>query len=128
MQALLDYARNHGLIDAEDIAYARNRVLEVLRLSDYDPARGGGVVPTGDVDELLRPLLDEAARRGLIDPDTATQRDLWDTAIMGCFVPRPSALERPRQEAGDYFVRGLEHCGVFGADAVGGCRQFLQQM
>ena len=39
---------------------------------------------------MLRPLLDDAARRGLIEPDTTTQRDLWDTAIMGCFVGPPS--------------------------------------
>jgi hypothetical protein len=30
-----------------------------------------------------------------------------------------------RIEAGDMFVRGLEHCGVFGSEAVDGCTRFL---
>ncbi len=50
--------------------------------------------PPRDIDDLLRPLLDDAAARGLITPDTVTQRDLWDSAIMGCFVQRPSSVAR----------------------------------
>lgn len=30
----------------------------------------------------------------VITPDTVTQRDLWDSAVMGCFVQRPSAIAR----------------------------------
>lgn len=95
---LLDHVRTTGLISAADTAFARNRVLEVLRLDDYDVSaerveQGGPVLPSvTDIDDLLRPLLDDAARRGLIDPDTPTQRDLWDTAIMGAFVSRPSVI------------------------------------
>lgn len=92
--ALLDYGQNHGLISAEDRVCTRNRVLEVLRIDDYDLAAEGGAGGDGDVDALLAPLLDDAARRGLITPDTVTQRDLWDTAIMGCFVPPPAQVAR----------------------------------
>jgi UDPglucose--hexose-1-phosphate uridylyltransferase len=95
---LLAAMRATGLIGPADIAYARNRVLEVLGVFDYDlGAEPTGAVPavaTTDMDELLRPLLDDAARRGLIEPDTRTQRDLWDTAIMGCFVDSPSVVVR----------------------------------
>ena len=89
---LLVYGVNTGLIEAGDVAYVRNRVLEVLRLSDYDLA-AEGTGAEASIDELLAPLLDDAAARGLIEPDTATQRDLWDTAIMGCFVQRPSWVQ-----------------------------------
>lgn len=91
--ALVRYALSAGLIEPEDAGYARNRVLEVLRVVDYDlAAEPAGGSPVDDVDDLLRPLLDDAARRGLIAPDTTTQRDLWDTAIMGCFVAPPSQI------------------------------------
>lgn len=33
---LLNHALHTGLTAAEDVAYARNRVLEVLRIEDYD--------------------------------------------------------------------------------------------
>jgi UDPglucose--hexose-1-phosphate uridylyltransferase len=35
------------------------------------------------------------------------------------------AVSVVRIEAGDMFVRGLEHCGVFGSEAVDGCTRFL---
>jgi UDPglucose--hexose-1-phosphate uridylyltransferase len=43
-------------------------------------------------------------------------------------VTLTEALELVRDEAGEYFVRGLEHCGVFGADAVAGCTRLLASM
>jgi UDPglucose--hexose-1-phosphate uridylyltransferase len=89
---LLAYGVDTGLIEVGDVPYVRNRVLEVLRISDYDlTVEGTGA--DGTIDDLLAPLLDDAAARGLIEPDTATQRDLWDTAIMGCFVQRPSWVQ-----------------------------------
>lgn len=97
LAALLRYALAAGLIEPEDVGYARNRVLEVLRVAEYDLAAedAGGHSDAGTavgIDELLRPLLDDAAARGLIEPDTTTQRDLWDTAIMGCFVGPPAQV------------------------------------
>ncbi len=96
IDALIRYALGAGLIEQDDVSFARNRVLEVLRLSDYTaPAPGEAALePPGDVDALLRPLLDDAAARGLIEPDTLNQRDLWDTAIMGALVDRPASVTR----------------------------------
>lgn len=88
---LVAYGVAHGLIAPGDRVYVRNRIIDVLGLEVYDLAAetADGHAP---VDDLLAPLLDDAAARGLIDPDTVTQRDLWDTAIMGTFVPRPSVV------------------------------------
>lgn len=90
--ALLRYATDAGLIGPDEVPYARNRVLQVLQIADYDRAREGFGPTSLNVDQLLEPLLNDAARRGLIDPDTVTRRDLWDTAIMGCFVAPPAAV------------------------------------
>ena len=89
VEDLLAYAVDRGLIQSTDVAYARNRVLEVLRIQDYDlPDEPGR--PTADVDDLLAPLLDDAVARGVLAADTTTCRDLLDTAIMGCLVPAPA--------------------------------------
>ncbi len=90
--ALLGYALTSGLITTDDVPYVRNRVLEVLQIRDYDLAAEAGAEHATRPDALLAPLLDDAARRGLIAPDTTTQRDLWDTAIMGCFVAPPATV------------------------------------
>ena len=93
--ALLDYGLRNDLIGAQDVPYARNRILEVLRVSDYDlAAEQGEPAPSGGIDDLLRPLLDDAAARRLIEPDTTNQRDLWDTAIMGSLVDVPTSVRR----------------------------------
>ncbi len=94
LAALLEYALTSGLVVADDVPYVRNRLLEVLQIRDYDLAAEAAAdgSPQMEVDALLSPLLDDAARRGLIEPDTTTQRDLWDTAIMGCFMAPPSTV------------------------------------
>lgn len=93
---LLAYGKDTGILRSEDIPYVRNRILNVLRISSYDLAAELTTVPAdgepGDIDDLLRPLLDHAARSGLIDPDTQNQRDLWDTPIMDSFLGQPSAV------------------------------------
>ncbi|MEI2641031.1 MAG: hypothetical protein V9G10_01525 [Candidatus Nanopelagicales bacterium] len=112
---LLAYGIETGLIEAGDVPYVRNRILEVLRIDDYDlTAEGSGA--RGTIDELLRPLLDDAAARGLIDPDTTTQRDLWDTAIMGCLVQRPSETQHKFWE--DYAISPERATQRFHAAAV----------
>ncbi|MEI6622003.1 MAG: UDP-glucose--hexose-1-phosphate uridylyltransferase [Actinomycetes bacterium] len=93
VERLLLYGVRSGLIVDADVRYVRNRILEVLRIEQYDAS--GRSEPTGSagsIDDLLRPLLDDAAARQLITPDTTVQRDLWDTAIMGCFVDPPARL------------------------------------
>ena len=89
---LVDYGVRHGLIGTEDRAYVRNRIIEVLQIEDYDLAAETSEGAGAPVDELLAPLLDDAVSRGLIDPDTTTERDLWDTAVMGAFVMHPSVV------------------------------------
>lgn len=113
--ALLAYAVAQGLIAEQDVPYARNRVLEVLRVSDYDVSAETGD-GSGEIDQLLAPLLDDAARRGLIAPDTTNQRDLWDTAIMGCFVPEPMAVQR--RFWADYEVDPRRATDIFHQQAV----------
>jgi UDPglucose--hexose-1-phosphate uridylyltransferase len=91
---LLAYALDRGLITPADHVSARNRILDVLHQSEYDPIlESDRPLATGEtIDDLLRPLLDSAVDSGRVPVDTPAARDLLDTAIMGTFVDRPGEV------------------------------------
>ena len=84
LDALVRYAVERGLIHEDDACVARNRLLEILRL---DEAETGEKV-SAPLHELLAALTQDAAARGLIE-DTVTDRDLFDTKLMGALTPLP---------------------------------------
>lgn len=92
---LLQFALAKRLIEPVDVAYARNALLELLALAEPHggPAPAPADVPEAPEDPLDR-LLDYAAAAGLLEADTLTHRDLFDTRLMGCLTPRPSEVAR----------------------------------
>lgn len=86
---LVAFAVNEKLLPARDRAWAVNRLLEILHLPDYTPSGFKGKTPAYPC-EILKNICDFAAQQGLISPDTVTQRDLFDTKLMGVFAARPS--------------------------------------
>ena len=44
------------------------------------------------LEDVLKDLLDEAVKRGIIE-DSVTYRDLFDTKLMNCLVPRPAQIQ-----------------------------------
>ena len=89
LEALLRHAIRCGLIGEADRVFAYNRLLEQFRLNEA-PEGGPGDAP---LEELLDALCDEAVRLGLIG-DTVTERDLFDTKLMGALTPFPSEVRR----------------------------------
>ena len=105
---LLHFARQKGLIAPEDEVYAANRLLDVLHVEEYVPEEVDETLETAT--PILECMLDYAAEKGLIE-GTTDERDLFDTRIMDCVMPRPSEVvrafrayyeESPR-EATDYY-------------------------
>lgn len=96
LEALLDYAQKAGLIEKQDRNWARNALLETLRLEDFQPEKTENL--SSDESESLQELLDELSRdayeRGVISDLSVTQRDLFDTALMGRLTPRPTQVIR----------------------------------
>ncbi len=110
IRQLVAYAIDRDLIDPRDSRWAVNRLLEVLQMD----AIADGEIPTEipPLEEILAPLLDDAAARGLIENST-TSRDLFDTKLMGALTPPPSQVidkfqslyaESP-EKATDFFYR-----------------------
>ena len=93
IKALVNYGVAHDLIHEADSRYVYNRLLDVMHLE-----RGGGTAPKGEpLTAILTALTDDAVRRGLIG-DSITERDLFDTRLMGELTPFP-------HEVHDRFVR-----------------------
>ncbi|MBR0463249.1 MAG: UDP-glucose--hexose-1-phosphate uridylyltransferase [Clostridia bacterium] len=92
MQAIhqtLRFAVEHGLIEAEDIRYTRNRILDVMRMDAPiadQKTQDDPLPPT--LTPMLNALTDDAARRGLI-ADTNGARELFANRLCGCVTPHP---------------------------------------
>ena len=90
---LVAYGLDTGLIGREDAVYAQNRILDVLHLNAYE---GHGLPAAGETTAALEPILktvlDYAAANNLLEADSVTYRDLFDTKIMDCLTPRPGEV------------------------------------
>lgn len=109
IQNLLDYGLQEKLIEAEDVIYARNRLLSVLHLyewQEYETTR-----PLPKLTEILNSILDWAFENQVLASNTTTERDILDTEIMNCLMPRPSEViknfysKKNTEEATDYFYQ-----------------------
>ncbi|SEG31510.1 UTP-hexose-1-phosphate uridylyltransferase [Eubacterium ruminantium] len=90
---LIKYALDKALISEEDKVYSANRLLEVLNLSDFEEDESIlAAEGTRTVQSILDDILDYAAANGIAELTTITQRDLFDTKLMGCITPPPSVV------------------------------------
>ncbi len=85
---IVSYGIRTGLIEEDERIYSANSVLDVMKLDSYhDP----GSTVQNDLECILKSLLDDAVSRNLINDDQIS-RDLFDTRIMNCIVPRPHTV------------------------------------
>ena len=89
---LIAYAIDQRLLAPADEIWARNQLLHILKLTDYAPSGFKGDTPEFPC-EILSKICDWAAKQKLFEPDTVTQRDLFDTQLMGVFARKPSEVE-----------------------------------
>ena len=85
IKSLACYGLEKQLFSEEDFTFVVNRILEAVKLDSYDDSEA---VENAELEEILKVLLDDAERRGVIEPGQ-TARDLLDTKIMGAMVPFP---------------------------------------
>ena len=109
VKELVQYGLEKGLIQEEDQIYARNQILDVLNMDEYEDLE---LSKTRDLEEILKDLLDYACEQGLIE-DSIVYRDLFDTRLMNCLMPRPSEVtkrfwkeyETSPENAANYFYQ-----------------------
>lgn len=134
IEKLIEYGLHTGLLDAEDKIYAVNRLLETLKLDTFEVTEDTRSMrleknfESGDsnlkidialknnefdLEEILSELTIDAANRGLLDGESQTERDLFDTKLMGCLTPQPLIVvhsfkehyKKSPKEATDYFYK-----------------------
>ena len=86
---LINFAMQQKLITEEDKIYSTNMILGTLKLNEFDPEEVNEILETPT--PILENILDYAAEQNLIE-NTVTERDLFDTLIMNCVMPRPSEV------------------------------------
>lgn len=110
IQRLINYSLNKGLIREADVVYSRNMVLEILGLDDYDEVEVSEELESPSV--ILDNILIWAYEKGILEHNTPVYRDLLDTKMMNCFIPRPSEIverfyekykENPRKATEYYY-------------------------
>lgn len=92
--ALVRYGIRTGLTPECEKIYTTNLLLDLFHEDDYEEPAS---IPKESLEEILKELLDEACRRELI-PDSIAYRDLFDTRLMNCLVPRPAQVQKEFQE------------------------------
>ena len=91
IKELVTYGLNKGLVDPADEIYVTNRLLELFDIQEYnEPAE----IPSRPLVDILNDMLDYAYQHKLMEDDTITNRDLFDTKIMGMLTPAPSVVRK----------------------------------
>ena len=86
IKKLITYALEKELITPEDKFYAINRILEVLKLDDYEEPETSFI--NVNLEQTLHEIINYAVEQELIE-DSIVCRDLFDTKLMGCVTPPP---------------------------------------
>ena len=92
---LIEYAKSKNLVCEEDEAYTVSRLMEILSLSSLE---GNSPCEIRPLSEILSDICDYAYENGLIENNSVTYRDLFDTKIMGALTPPPSSVIRSFRE------------------------------
>ncbi|MCR1898538.1 UDP-glucose--hexose-1-phosphate uridylyltransferase [Irregularibacter muris] len=97
IKRLIQYGIEKRLIQEEDKIYVANKILDILHLDEYQDIQVKKEA-LENPQEILDNILDYAYRQGILEVNTITYRDLLDTKIMDCFIPRPSEVIRKFHE------------------------------
>ena len=103
IKKLICYANDTGILPVSENVYALNQVLALLEEDSFegDIPVGDGSSDIRDLPGILGEILDYAAGKGLLPDNTVTYRDLFDSRIMNCVMPRPAEVIRQFYERYD---------------------------
>ena len=109
IKRLVQYGIDAGLTPECERIYTTNLLLELFHEDDYEEVEVNG---GKELEEILGELLDEACSRGIIE-NSVVYRDLFDTKMMNCLMPRPAQVqetfwkkyEESPEAATDYYYK-----------------------
>ena len=87
---LVSYGLENDLVHVDDKIYVINRLLQLFNKTEFQWVD----TKIRQLDSILSDMNDYAMEQGLIEEDTITNRDLFDTQIMGILTPMPSVVRQ----------------------------------
>ena len=88
---LVDYGIRTGLTPECERIYTTNLLLDLFHEDNYEEPEAVAYGST-DLETILANLLNIAVERGIIE-DNVVYRDLFDTKLMNCLLPRPAQVQ-----------------------------------
>ena len=106
---LVEYAIQNGLAEQSDRVFLCNRLCREMGVLNFAPTTQREVCT--DLETILSSLCDIATEKEIIPANSITERDLFDTHLMGILTPRPSEVQgrfaslyqESPQKATDYY-------------------------
>lgn len=86
---LINFGLQKQMFTKDDVIYVVNLLLDLFKLNDFIEEEVNEELEV--CSDILDEMLDYACSMGLIE-DNNTERDLFDTRIMNCLMPRPSEV------------------------------------
>ena len=88
IESLLYYAQAHLLLDDLDVVYVRNRLLDELKLTDYEEYEVDyeAIDAMTAPDDVLNPIVNYAVENGIVTED---QREYFGDKIMSIVMMKP---------------------------------------
>ena len=92
---LMAYGMREYLVDEDDRVYVTNRLLDLFGQIEFEEEE---VTEERALVDILSDMCKYAYEKGIIEDDTVTMTDLFDTKIMGQLTPMPSTVRRMFKE------------------------------
>ena len=96
IKKLVEYGIETGLTPECERIYTTNLLLEMFHEDSYEDVEVQKIPVDDDgegLEKVLSELLAEAVKRGIIE-DSIRYRDLFDTKLMNCLLPRPAQVQK----------------------------------
>lgn len=109
IKKLVNYGIKCGLLTERDRIFTTNRIIDALGMDEFKDTEVDNEI---NLEEILNDITDYAVEKGICE-NSVTYRDLFDTRIMACLMPRPSEVtdkfweiyKKSPKEATDYFYK-----------------------
>lgn len=88
---LVQFGLDHQMIEESDVDYSVNLLLDLFGLDSFQKEEIHEFLP--EATTILEQMLSYAVNKEIIE-DNTTSKDLFDTRIMNCIMPRPSEVIR----------------------------------
>lgn len=120
---LVSYGIREHLVDEDDRVFVTNNLLDLFKQAEFDKEE---IKEERVLADILKDMCDFAVKEKIIEDDSVTATDLFDTKIMGLLTPMPSTVRRIFKEiysvdsklATDYFYKFSKRSNYIRTDRI----------